>query len=80
MTTWNLRVLEVPDGANSYYEIREVFYNDKGEPFGHSRATMRCESQEALRTYLTWAIEALDKPTFQTVDLVANNADYPDFH
>ena len=78
--TWNLRVLEVPDGASSYYEIREVFYNEHGKPWGHSRATMMGESKEALRTYMAKVLEAIDKPTFLDCDLVERNANDPEVH
>lgn len=75
--TWNLRVLEVPDGASYYYEVREVFYNEHGKPWGHSRATMQAESKDALRTYLTLALESLDKAIFKDCDLVERDANDP---
>ncbi len=78
--TWHLRVLEIPDGASCYYEIREVYYNEHGKPWGHSKATMQGESKEALRNYLTWALEAIDKPAFQDCDLVERNANDPEVH
>lgn len=78
--TWNLRMLEVPDGASSYYEIREVFYNEHGKPWGHSRATMAAESKDGLRRYLTLALEALDKQPFQDCDLVERNANDSQIH
>lgn len=78
--TWNLRVLEIPDGASCYYEIREVYYNEHGKPWGHSRASMQGESKEALRNYLMWALEAMDKPAFQDCDLVERNANDPEVH
>ena len=77
---WNLRVLEIPDGASCYYEVREVFYNEHGKPWGHSRASMSAESKEALRTYLMWALESLDKPVFQDCDLVERDANNPKVH
>lgn len=75
--SWNLRVLEIPDGASCYYEIREVYYNEHGKPWGHSRASMQAESKEALRNYLMWALEAIDKPAFQNCDLVERDANSP---
>lgn len=78
--TWNLRVLEIPDGASCYYEIREVYYNEHGKPWGHSRASMQGETKEALRNYLMWALEAMDKPAFQDCDLVERNANDPEVH
>jgi len=45
-----------------YLEIREVFYDNLGEPLGHTIATVSGENIEEVRQYLTWALEALDKP------------------
>jgi hypothetical protein len=45
-----------------YIEIREVFYDNLGKPLGHTRATAGGENAEEVRQYLTWALEALDKP------------------
>jgi hypothetical protein len=45
-----------------YIEIREVFYDNLGKPLGHTRATAGGENVEEVRRYLTWALEALDKP------------------
>jgi len=45
-----------------YIEIREVYYDQLGKPLGHTRATAGGEDTEEIRQYLTWALEALDKP------------------
>jgi hypothetical protein len=45
-----------------YIEIREVYYDQLGKPLGHCRATSGGENIEEVRQYLTWALEALDKP------------------
>jgi hypothetical protein len=45
-----------------YLEIREVFYDNLGKPLGHTRATSGGENIEEIRRYLTWSLEALDKP------------------
>jgi len=63
--TWNLRLVdmsneEYPD--DPYIEIREVFYDQLGKPLGHTIATVSGENAEEIRQYLTWALEALDKP------------------
>jgi hypothetical protein len=63
--TWNLRLVnmeseEFPE--DKYVEIREVYYDQIGKPLGHSAATMGGEDANEIRTYLTWALEALDKP------------------
>ena len=63
--TWNLRLVnmttpEYPDEI--YVEIREVFYDTLGKPLGHTTATMSGEDAKEIKQYLTWALEALDKP------------------
>lgn len=63
--TWNLRLVKIisdeyPD--ENYVEIREVYYDQIGKPLGHSTATMGGEDSNEIRTYLGWALEALDKP------------------
>jgi hypothetical protein len=45
-----------------YIEIREVYYDQLGKPLGHCRATSGGADVEEVRRYLTWALEALDKP------------------
>ena len=63
--TWNLRLVQMSNDEcldEVYLEIREVFYDHSGEPLGHTRATSGGESVEDIRRYLTWALEALDKP------------------
>jgi hypothetical protein len=45
-----------------YIEIREVYYDQLGKPLGHCRATSGGEDIEEVKQYLTWALEALDKP------------------
>jgi tetrahydromethanopterin S-methyltransferase subunit H len=63
--TWNLRLVnmtseEFPD--EDYIEVREVYYDQMGKPMGHCVATMGGQDKEEIKTYLKWAMEALDKP------------------
>ena len=51
---------EYPD--DPYIEIREIFYDQFGRPLGHTVATAGGENVEDIKQYLTWALEALDKP------------------
>ena len=63
--TWNLRLVQMSNDEcldEEYIEIREVFYDNLGKPLGHTRATAGGENAEEVRRYLTWALEALDKP------------------
>jgi hypothetical protein len=57
---------EFPD--EKYMEIREVFYDNLGKPLGHTTATMGGENQEEIKTYLEWALEALNKPVLKFKD------------
>ena len=80
MTTWNLRLYEYTDKFQTYYEVREVFYNDKGEPWGHSKARVLGESKEAIAKYIDLIKEAINKPILRDTDMVQYNANYPDLH
>jgi hypothetical protein len=63
--TWNLRLVNMEDEdlpGQPYVEVREVFYDTLGKPLGHTTATMGGEDAKEIRAYLTWALEALDKP------------------
>jgi hypothetical protein len=69
--TWNLRLVNMSNVENlddPYIEIREVFYDQVGKPLGHTKATMGGENKEEIRTYLGWALEALDKPVLKFKD------------
>jgi hypothetical protein len=50
------------DGVEPYVEVREVYYDQIGKPLGHCTATMGGEDVKEVRQYLTWALEALNKP------------------
>jgi hypothetical protein len=62
--TWNLRLVEMTDPQypdDPYIEIREVYYDQIGKPLGHSVATMGGADKDEIKTYLQWAMDALDK-------------------
>jgi len=62
--TWNLRLVEMTDPQypdDPYIEIREVYYDQIGKPLGHSVATMGGTDKDEIKTYLQWAMDALDK-------------------
>lgn len=69
--TWNLRLVEMVAEEcqdERYIELREVFYDQLGKPLGHGSATVGGENVEEIRQYLTWALEALDKPVLNFGD------------
>jgi len=63
--TWNLRLVDVTDDGEKYLEVCEVFYDTMGKPLGYTPATMSGEDIEDIRTYIKWALEALDKPVLK---------------
>jgi tetrahydromethanopterin S-methyltransferase subunit H len=72
--------MEVSDGFDTYYEVREVFYNSNNEPWGHGKVSVTAESLEALDKYIDWVKEALSKPLLKDADLVNRNANDPEIH
>jgi hypothetical protein len=67
--TWNLRLVNVsePDGEE-YIEVCEVFYDNMGKPLGYTPATMSGADREEIKQYISWALEALDKPVLKFGD------------
>ena len=60
---WNHRIVDVSDGVEEpIYEIREVFYNSKGLPYGHSDAAIVGENLEEMQEVLYHFAEAFNKP------------------
>ena len=62
--SWNYRILQYPDGEDNFFQIHEVYYNDKGEPNSYTAngVTVAGESKESLKWVLEKMEEALDKP------------------
>ncbi len=73
--TWNLRMVDVTDkdADQKCIEICEVYYDNLGKPMGYSTATMCGENAGELKVYLTWAIDALNKPILTFKDNDENN-------
>ena len=60
---WNHRIVDVSDGNEEpIYEIREVFYNSKGLPYGHSDAAIVGEDIEEMKEVLYKFAEAFNQP------------------
>lgn len=60
---WNYRLVKIEDDGENFLEIREVFYDSEGIPFGHSTATVYGETVIEIESTLNYMIKALDKPT-----------------
>jgi hypothetical protein len=71
--TWNLRVVDITEPyGESCVEICEVFYDTMGKPLGYTPAAMSGETTDDIRTYINWALEALDKPILKFRENHAN--------
>ncbi len=74
MSHWNYRVIEFNDGAEPWYAIHEVYYDDAGEPNGYSAkpAIVIGSNIDGDRDSLRWTLdrmhEALDQPVLHEAD------------
>lgn len=83
MGHWNHRVVRKvfhkgTENEEEQYSIREVFYNDAGEIFAFTENPigLACETPEALREYIQWCLQALDKPILEEDGFVFAKDDY----
>lgn len=61
MTTWNHRIVKTDDEFGPYFELVEVFYDNKGRPYGYTNATIGGEDLESIETQLLMFHLALKK-------------------
>jgi len=66
--TWNLRLVNMSNAYEDYFEIREVFYDTMGKPIGHSKAAIGGEDRLEVDRYIELAKLALDKPIIKFAD------------
>jgi hypothetical protein len=57
---WNLRIVQTTDTEGTWYEMREVYYDSNGIPFGHSNATVFSEDVEDMKAYIEHMKEAFN--------------------
>lgn len=60
--TWNLRLVNLSNSYEDYFEIREVHYDIMGKPIGHTKAAIGGEDRLEIDRYIDLAKLALDKP------------------
>jgi hypothetical protein len=72
--TWNLRVVNMSDDHEDYFEVREVYYDQIGKPIGHTAAAIGGMNTDEMRQYIKWAQEALDKPVLTFKDNHENHS------
>ena len=66
--TWNLRLVNMSNSYEDYFEIREVYYDTMGKPIGHSKAAIGGEDRLEIDRYIELAKLALDKPILKFAD------------
>lgn len=73
---WNYRVVFMEDDrwGDQWTELREVFYNEKGEPVGHSATTVMGDDLDEVVECLRLMGEATDKPVLRAGDFVGKFA------
>jgi hypothetical protein len=71
--TWNLRLVNMSNSYEDYFEIREVFYDTMGKPVGHSNAAIGGEDRLEVDRYIEMAKEALNKPILKFADVEKSN-------
>jgi hypothetical protein len=72
--TWNHRVFEVKHPHETYFEFREVYYDEQGNVIGYTQegTSPMGEDMDALRRDMGRMLLALDKP-------VLKDEDFPQF-
>lgn len=66
---WNHRVVKtVESDGLTYFMLREVYYDDEGNPDSHGHPFMHAETLDGLRMLATQLTEALDKPILEDED------------
>jgi hypothetical protein len=81
MAHWNHRVVKkVYETGEEEYSVREVHYNDSGEIYAYTTEPIDlvCESPEALREYIQWCLDCLDKPILEDGKVEFAKDDYSD--
>jgi hypothetical protein len=62
---WNHRVVKTDTNGEVFYEIQEVYYNDKDEPCGYCDPCVGGDDIEEIRTQIQRFTECLSKPILE---------------
>lgn len=79
MGHWNHRVVKkVFESGEEQYSVREVFYNDDGQIYAYTEdpIDLACETPEALREYIQWCLNCLDKPILEDGKVIFAKDDF----
>jgi hypothetical protein len=61
--TWNHRIVSIIDEmGNEFFELAEVFYDGKGEPYAYGQASISADDIEGIYAQLEWFNAADTKP------------------
>lgn len=66
--TWNIRLVQSTTEFGEYYELREVYYNEVGQPCGHTPIHANGESRQELTDYIAKMQKAMTLPTLSFKD------------
>jgi len=85
MSHWNHRVVkkiynEGKENEEEQYSVREAHYNDNGDLYAYTEepVDLACESMEALKEYIQWCLNCLDKPILEDGKVVFAKDDFDD--
>ena len=67
---WNHRVVDMTEenGGDPLFEIREVYYNDKGLPTGHDEPFVMATDIKGLKKVIAVMKKAIDQPVLTPED------------
>lgn len=66
---WNYRIVKwVDDDGEDVFEIREVYYDEKGNPYGHCTAAVFGATMEELGDSMNYLQLAFVKPVLNEND------------
>lgn len=65
MSHWNYRVLAFKEEDETFFQVRDVYYDDEGKPNGYSSVSSNISSDtvEGLKQNLKRIEECFEKPT-----------------
>lgn len=66
--TWNIRLVQTSTEFEEYYELREVYYNEVGQPCGHIPLHAYGNSRQEVARYIAKIQEAMRLPSLSFKD------------
>ncbi|CAB4129392.1 hypothetical protein UFOVP118_32 [uncultured Caudovirales phage] len=69
---WNHRVVNLDDDDEVSLEIREVYYDQEGNPYGHCGAEVFGTDLQELDRVMTRMRQAFDQPILTKEDFVGD--------